>query len=106
MTEPDKGQKAKVIRSHKKHTSDAQRLKTLAEKKKAIEARMHALKTRVAQKQRKEETRRKILLGAWILHEMDHPQTGDRLKTWARKQLPGFVKERDRHLFDDLKINW
>ena len=93
-------------KTKEKRSSDAQRLKALAEKKKAIEVRMHALKTRVAQKQRKEDTRRKILLGAWILHEMDHPQNGDRLKIWAQKQLPGFVKERDRHLFDEFNINW
>ncbi len=69
---------------------------------------MHALRTRVVQRQRKEDTRRKILLGAWILHEMDHPGNGERLRAGVQRQLPGFIPERDQHLFDtiDLDINW
>jgi len=69
---------------------------------------MHALRTRVVQRQRKEDTHRKILLGAWILHEMDHPGNGERLRAWVQRQLPRFISERDQHLFDaiDLDINW
>ncbi len=64
---------------------------------------MHALRTRIAQRQRKEDTRRKI-----FLHTMVHPRNGERLNAWIRRQLPGFISERDQHLFDatDLYIDW
>ncbi len=81
--------------------TDGERLEELAERKRAIRA-------RTEQRRRKEDTRRKILLGAWILHEMERSGTGGRLRKWAARRLPGFVRERDRHLFDGigLDIDW
>jgi len=63
---------------------------------------MHALRTRIAQRQRKEDTRRKI-----FLHTMVHPRNGERLNAWIRRQRPGFIPERDQHRFDatDLYID-
>jgi len=52
---------------------------------------MHALRTRIAQRQRKEDTRRKI-----FPHTMVHPRNGERLNAWIRRQLPGFISERDQ----------
>ncbi len=88
--------------------TDGERLEELAERKKAIEARMQAIRARTEQRRRKEDTRRKILLGALILHEMENPGTGGRLRGWAARRLPGFVRERDRHLFEGigLDIDW
>ena len=88
--------------------TDAERLGELAGRKRAIDARMQAIRARAEQRRRKEDTRRKILLGAWILREMDGPEAGERLRKWAARRLPGFVQERDRHLFDGigLDIRW
>ena len=91
-----------------KRRSDGELLAELAERKRAIEARMQAIRARAEQKRRKEDTRRNILLGAWILHEMESPETNEWLRSLAGRRLPGFVAERDRHLFEGigLDIDW
>lgn len=71
-----------------------------------LEARARILKARLARQDRARDTRRKILLGALVLHRLE--QTGDgefakRLGDWLRRELPGFLtREEDKSLFDDL----
>jgi len=88
--------------------TDSERLGELADRKRAIEARMQAIRARAERRRRKEDTRRKVLLGAWILHEMEDRENGGRLRAWAAGRLPGFVRDRDRHLFEGigLDIDW
>ena len=87
--------------------SDSERLEELQERKKAIEARMQAIRARTEQKKRKEDTRRKILLGALVLHRIENDsQRGPGILKWLREELPGFVGERDRHLFQELDVEW
>lgn len=71
-----------------------------------LEARAKALKSRLNQQERARDTRRKILLGALVLHRLE--QSGDaefskRLGDWLRRELPGFLnRDEDKALFIDL----
>ncbi|MEE3504619.1 mobilization protein [Acidiphilium acidophilum] len=71
-----------------------------------LEARAKALKARMAQQDRAKDTRRKILLGALVLHRLEQSGDGEfskRLGDWLRRELPGFLtREEDRALFADL----
>lgn len=87
----------------RKRRSDEERLEELNRKKAAIEARQKAIRARVAKKERARDTRRKILVGAFVLHRMENdPENGPRFRAWLQKGLPGFIRETDRKLFDDI----
>ena len=74
------------------------RLEHLLEKKKLLEARIQKLKAQESAKKRKEETRRKILLGALVIHLMSK---GYWSEEEVYKQLDKFLdKPIDRKLFD------
>jgi hypothetical protein len=47
------------------------RLEQLLKKKEQIENRIQLLKSKENEKKRKEETRKKILLGAWVMHQIE-----------------------------------
>jgi large subunit ribosomal protein L7/L12 len=47
------------------------RLEQLLKKKEQIENRIQLLKSKENEKKRKEETRKKILLGAWVMHQVE-----------------------------------
>ncbi len=73
------------------------RLEHLLEKKKLLEARIQKLKAIESAKKRKEDTRKKILLGALVVHLIE---TGYFQKEEIYKQLDKFLdKEIDRKLF-------
>ena len=87
----------------RKRRSDEERLEELNRKKDAIEARQKAIRARVAKKERARDTRRKILVGSLLLHRMENdPENGPRFRLWLQKELPGFLRETDRKLFDDI----
>ena len=71
-----------------------------------LEARAKALKARMAKQDRAKDTRRKILLGALVLHRLEQSGDGEfskRLGDWLRRELPGFLsREEDKTLFADL----
>ncbi|MDE0207509.1 MAG: mobilization protein [Candidatus Tectomicrobia bacterium] len=67
------------------------------------EARQKAIRARVAKKERTRDTRRKVLVGSLLLHRMENdPENGPRFRLWLKKELPGFLRETDRNLFDDI----
>lgn len=80
-------------------TSIQQRISQLEERKKA-------LKARLGKQERREDTRRKVLIGALVLHRLEHCPDAEftrRLGEWLARELPGFlVREGDRALFSDL----
>ncbi len=79
-------------------SSRIERIKDLEEKKKQIEARIQKLKAQESAKKRKEDTRRKILLGALVQHLI---KTGYWSEEEIYKQLDKFLdKPIDRKLFD------
>ena len=80
----------------------SERIADLEKKKQQIANRIVRLRNIESTEQRKLETRRKILAGAWILHRIDQ-DTDDRLRLILMQGLDDFLKHpRDRALFPEL----
>ena len=70
-----------------------------------LDARKKILTARLSKQERKEDTRRKILLGALMLHRLEHGRDAFSLNLadWLRRELPGFLtRDHDRQLFAEL----
>ena len=77
-----------------------ERIADLEKKKQQIANRIVRLRNIESTEQRKLETRRKILAGAWILHRIDQ-DTDDRLRLMLMQGLDDFLEHpRDRELFE------
>lgn len=78
----------------------------IAERLAQLDARRKDLAARLGKQERANDTRRKILLGALLLHRIeanDDPEFSSRLSQWLRRELPGFLtREADKALFADL----
>ena len=76
-----------------------ERLARLEERKKQAELRKE-------DRVRSKDTRRKVLLGALVLHRLENandPEFTKRLGDWLRRELPGFLtRDNDKALFTDL----
>jgi large subunit ribosomal protein L7/L12 len=84
--------------AEKKKLSLEERIKAAEDKVRAEQARLAALKTQANARERKDDTRRKILLGALVQERMIHDEP---IKLWVAKHLPGFLtRPQDRALFD------
>ncbi len=78
-------------------SSRQDKIKELEQKKKQLEARIQKLKSAESAKKRKEDTRRKILLGAMVMKLIDN---GYWSKEEIYQQLDEFLdKDLDRQLF-------
>ena len=76
----------------------SKRLEQLLKKKEELNAQIQKIKAKEAAQKRKEDTRRKILLGALMMEMMDR---GELDKDKIRYRLDGFLtREIDRKLFD------
>jgi hypothetical protein len=70
-----------------------------------LDAQRQALKARLGKQERARDTRRKVLLGALVLHRLseDKREFDKALKEWLQRELPGFLtRPDDKALFDDL----
>lgn len=71
-----------------------------------LEQRRKTLVASLGKQERARDTRRKILLGALVLHRLEHsndPAFAARLLDWLRAELPGFLtRDGDRLLFNDI----
>lgn len=80
--------------------------KTIEQRLAELEAQRSALKARLSKQERSNDTRRKVLLGALVLHRLENtndPEFTKRLGDWLRRELPGFLtRDADKILFDDL----
>ncbi len=80
--------------------------KSIAERIAQLDAQKKALQARVGKQERANDTRRKVLLGALVLHRLENAGDAEfskRLGDWLRRELPGFLsREPDRALFADL----
>lgn len=80
--------------------------KSIEERLAQIEVQRKTLKARLGQQERKDDTRRKVLLGALVLHRLREDRDGEfskRLAEWLRRELPGFLtRDADKELFADL----
>ncbi len=80
--------------------------KTIEQRLAELDAQRSALKARLGKQERANDTRRKVLLGALVLHRLENsndPDFTNRLTAWLRKELPGFLtRDGDKELFADL----
>ena len=82
--------------------AEAERVARLREasqrRRKELDRRIRRAESRLAASERKLDTRRKILAGAWVLHEAERSKAAaDKL----RRGLEGFLeRDADRELFD------
>ncbi|HQT65523.1 MAG: mobilization protein [Acidocella sp. 21-58-7] len=79
--------------------------KTIEERLAQLEAQRQTLKARLGKQERAKDTRRKILLGALVLHRLgeDNRAFDQTLKEWVQRELPGFLtRADDKALFADL----
>ncbi|ODU61306.1 MAG: mobilization protein [Acetobacteraceae bacterium SCN 69-10] len=79
--------------------------KSIEERLAQLEAQKKALKARLGKEERTKDTRRKVLLGALVLHRLENgrDELSKGLADWLRRELPGFLtRDSDQELFDDL----
>ena len=80
--------------------------KTIEQRLAELDAQRASLKARLGKQERANDTRRKVLLGALVLHRLDNSNDPDftkRLGDWLRRELPGFLtRDGDKELFADL----
>jgi len=80
--------------------------RSIAERLAQLEAQRKTLQTKLSKQERAKDTRRKVLLGAFILYRLEKGQDAFskvELPDWLRRELPGFItREDDAALFVDL----
>ena len=80
--------------------------KSIEQRLAELDAQRSALKARLSKQDRANDTRRKVLLGALVLHRLDNandPEFTQRLGDWLRRELPSFLtRDNDKALFTDL----
>ncbi|MBY2943030.1 mobilization protein [Rhizobium leguminosarum] len=80
--------------------------KSISERLAQLEAQRKTLQIRLGKQERAIDTRRKVLIGALVLHRLEHDRDGQfagGIAEWLRRELPKFLtRDADRDLFDDL----
>jgi hypothetical protein len=80
--------------------------KTIEQRLAELDAQRATLKARLSKQERANDTRRKVLLGALVLHRLENgtdEEFSRRLGDWLRRELPGFLtRDGDKELFVDL----
>lgn len=79
--------------------------KSIEERLAQLEVQKKSLQARLNSQERTNDTRRKVLLGALVLHRLENgpDEFSKNLADWLRRELPGFLtRDKDRPLFDDL----
>ncbi|HTR67853.1 MAG TPA: hypothetical protein VMH85_18875 [Terriglobales bacterium] len=82
--------------------------KSIEERLAQLDAQRQALKSRLGKQERARDTRRKVLLGALVLHRLgeDKREFDRALREWLQRELPGFLsRPDDKALFDDILAN-
>ncbi|WP_112313477.1 mobilization protein [Pseudogemmobacter bohemicus] len=80
--------------------------KSIEERLAQLDAQRAALKARLSKQERANDTRRKVLLGALVLHRLENGKDEEfsrRLGEWLKRELPDFLtRDGDKELFADL----
>ena len=80
--------------------------RSIVERIAQLEARKKALQARLTKQERAVDTRRKVLLGAFLLQRLEtahDPEFTRRLSDWLKRELSGFlIRENDRALFPEF----
>ena len=84
---------------------DTMAKRSIAERLAQLDAQRKTLQSKLGKQERAKDTRRKVLLGAFVLYRLEKGQDefSKHLGDWLHKELPGFLtREDDKALFDDL----
>ena len=78
--------------------------KSIAERIAQLEAQKKTLQARLGKQGRAKDTRRKVLLGAFLLHRLENDRAfGPTLRDYVKRELPGFIsREADKAMLVDL----
>jgi hypothetical protein len=80
--------------------------RSITERLAQLEAQRKTLQMKLGKQERARDTRRKVLLGAFLMHRLEKGQDAfskEQLPTWIKRELPGFItREDDAALFADL----
>ena len=81
--------------------------RSIEERLAQLDAQRKTLKSRLSKQERAKDTRRKVLLGALVLHRLnaakEKGEDAGWLAEWIRRELPGFLtREDDKALFTDI----
>ena len=79
--------------------------RSIEERLAQLDAQRQALKARLTTQERARDTRRKVLLGALVLHRLGENNSpfDQALKEWLQRELPGFLsRPDDKALFNDI----
>ncbi|MCZ7854916.1 MULTISPECIES: mobilization protein [Rhizobium/Agrobacterium group] len=79
--------------------------KSIEERLAQLEAQKKTLKARLGKEERAKDTRRKVLLGALVMHRLEtgKDEFSRGLSDWLRRELPGFLtRDNDKEIFHDL----
>jgi hypothetical protein len=80
--------------------------RSIADRLAQLEAQRKTLQSRLSKQERAKDTRRKVLLGALVLHRLDKPDGSEvckNLPAWLEQELPKFLtRADDKALFADL----
>lgn len=79
--------------------------KSIEQRLAQLDAQRASLKARLGKQERANDTRRKVLLGALVLHRLENgkDEFSRNLGDWLRRELPGFLtRDGDKELFADL----
>ncbi len=79
--------------------------KSIEERLAQLDAQRATLKARLSKQERANDTRRKVLLGALVLHRLEtgKDEFSQNLGDWLRRELPDFLtRPGDKELFADL----
>jgi hypothetical protein len=88
--------------ARRKHTFEERRAKA-ARRVEVAKERFAKIEARLKQSARKQDTRRKILLGTFVAHLVrTDPARADILRGWCKADLASFLRPEDTVLFDDL----
>ena len=82
--------------------------KTIEQRLAELDAQRATLKAWLGKQERAHDTRRKVLLGALVLHRLEtgKDEISHALPDWLRRELPGFLtRPGDKELFADLIAN-
>jgi len=81
--------------------------RSIEERLAQLDAQRKTLQSRLGKQERAKDTRRKVLLGALVLHRITADKEKDEdagwLIQWVKRELPGFLtRDGDKPLFADL----
>ncbi len=80
--------------------------RSIAERLAQLEAQRKTLQMKLGKQERARDTRRKVLLGAFVMHRLEKGKDAfskDELPAWLKRELPGFItRDEDAAVLADL----